>query len=348
MPASRLFVGLATTAFTLKIGLASMRPSYGWPITLAVVMIALVVTLIIGWVILILREVEQSAVFWVMLVVGTSFLVLVLVGVVLYLLISIGGIRLNQRQSNFMDSVSHELKSPIASLKLYLQTLSRRSVTEEQQANFYRFMLDDVERLDSLINHMLDAARLDEQPVETDFADVELSSVLRNCAETACLRYHLPVETVRLTTTPAILRARPIDIEMVFRNLIDNAIKYGGAEPKVDVESQFIGDTTVATRIIDNGRGIPAKLRRKIFGRFVRLGSELERSQAGTGLGLFIVRTVVRRLHGNITVRDRGNQPGTIFEVQLPARAGAAPDTASGAIDLRTPVLQPDEPLKRV
>ena len=111
-----------------------------------------------------------------LLVVGTSFLVLVLVGVVLYLLISIKGIRLNQRQSNFIDSVSHELKSPIASLKLYLQTLSRRSVTEEQQANFYRFMLDDVERLDTLINHMLDAARLDQQPVEADIVDVELSS----------------------------------------------------------------------------------------------------------------------------------------------------------------------------
>ena len=331
-----------------------MRPSYGWPITLAVVMIALVLALIIGWVILILREVEQSALFWVMLVVGTSFLVLVLVGVVLYLLISIGGIRLNQRQSNFMDSVSHELKSPIASLKLYLQTLSRRSVTEEQQANFYRFMLEDVERLDSLINHMLDAARLDEQPLETDFADVELSSVLRNCAETACLRYHLPVETVRLKTTPAILRARPIDVEMVFRNLIDNAIKYGGAEPTVEVESQFISDGTVATRIIDNGRGIPAKLRRKIFGRFVRLGSELERSQVGTGLGLFIVRTVVKRLHGTITVRDRGNQPGTIFEVQLPAHRpaqsvpqGATDLPVSAAIVPRTAGLRPDEPLKR-
>lgn len=327
-----------------------MRPSYGWPITLAVVMIALVLALIIGWVILILREVEQSALFWVLLVVGTSFLVLVLVGVVLYLLISIGGIRLNQRQSNFMDSVSHELKSPIASLKLCLQTLSRRSVTESQQANFYRFMLDDVERLDSLINHMLDAARLDEQPVETDFADVELSSVLRNCAETACLRYHLPVETVRLTTMPAILHARPIDIEMVFRNLIDNAIKYGGAEPKVEVESQFVNDGNVSTRIIDNGRGIPAKLRRKIFGRFVRLGSELERSQTGTGLGLFIVRTVVKRLHGTITVRDRGNQPGTIFEVQLPARAAAAPESAlpvGAAVALPALGMQPDEPLKR-
>lgn len=101
-----------------------MRPNYGWPITLAVVMIAMVVTLIVGWIILTARELDRSAVFWVLLFVGTIFLVMLLVGVVLYLLISIKGIRLNQRQSNFMDSVSHELKSPIASLKLYLQTLS--------------------------------------------------------------------------------------------------------------------------------------------------------------------------------------------------------------------------------
>jgi signal transduction histidine kinase len=303
-----------------------MRTSYGWPITLAVVMIILVVALIVGWVILILREVEQSALFWVMLVVGTSFLVLVLVGVVLYLLISIKGIRLNQRQSNFMDSVSHELKSPIASLKLYLQTLARRSVTEEQQANFYRFMLADVERLDMLINHMLDAAQLDQQPIETDMADVELSSVLRNCAETVCVRYHLPTDTVRLAVTPAIVQARQIDIEMVFRNLIDNAIKYGGSEPVVEVDSQFSGEATIVTRIVDNGHGIPAKLRRKIFGRFVRLGSELERSRAGTGLGLFIVRTLVRRLHGRIVVRDRAGHTGTVFEVQLPAHRPPAPN----------------------
>ncbi len=297
-----------------------MRNSYGWPITLAVVMIVLVITLIVGWVALTVREVEHTALFWLLLVGGTVFLGLVLVGVVLYLLISIKGIRLNQRQSNFMDSVSHELKSPIASLKLYLQTLSRRTVSEEQQANFYRYMLDDVERLDSLINHMLDAARLDQNPVETDTADVELAAVLASCAETVALRYHLPTDIVKLRTTPAILRARPIDIEMLFRNLIDNAVKYAATEPVVEVESHFVGDNTIVVRVLDNGRGIPAKLRRKIFGRFVRLGSELERSQAGTGLGLFIVRTLVTRLHGKITVRDRGDSPGTEFEVQLPAR----------------------------
>lgn len=312
-----------------------MRPSYGWPITLAVVMIVLVVALIVGWVILTVRELERSALFWVLLVVGTSFLVLVLVGVVLYLFISIKGIRLNQRQSNFIDSVSHELKSPIASLKLYLQTLSRRTVTEQQQADFYRVMLDDVERLDSLINHMLDAARLDQQPVETDQADVEVSDVLRSCAKTVCLRYHVPLEAIKISATPAVLRTRPIDIEMLFRNLIDNAVKYGGAEPAVEIDSQFGRDGKLVTRITDNGRGIPAKLRRKIFGRFFRVGSELERTQTGTGLGLFIVRTLVKRLHGTITVRDRSGQSGTIFEVQLPARRVAEAEVGGEGSELQ-------------
>jgi len=296
-----------------------MRPSYGWPITLAVVMIVMVVALLVGWIVLTLREVATSSVFLVLLVLGTSFLVLVLVGVVLYLTISIKGIRLNQRQSNFIDSVSHELKSPIASLKLYLQTLSRRSVTEEQQANFYRFMLDDVQRLDTLINHMLDAARLDNLPVESDVTNVELSSLLEKGAETVCLRHHVPRETIVVRAAPAIVRGRPIDVEILFVNLMDNAVKYGGTPPTVEVDSQFVGDTIV-TRIVDNGRGIPPKLRRKIFGRFVRLGSELERSQTGTGLGLFIVRTLVKRMRGKVSVRDRDDGPGMIFEVRLPAR----------------------------
>jgi signal transduction histidine kinase len=308
-----------------------MRFSYGWPITLAVVMIVLVVALIVGWVILTV-EIQHSGLFWTLMVLGTSFLGLVLVGVVLYLLISIKGIRLTQRQSNFIDSVSHELRSPIASLKLYLQTLSRRSVTEEQQANFYRFMLDDVQRLDSLIDHMLDAARLDQKPPEADIVDVELSAVLRSCAETVCLRYHLPSETIQLRASDAIVRARSIDLEIIFRNLMDNAIKYGGAKPEVQVDSEFFEAERVVTRIVDNGRGIPSKLRRKIFGRFVRLGRELERAQTGTGLGLFIVRTLVKRLHGSITVRDRVGGPGTIFEVQLPARAPRPSDENLGGV----------------
>jgi signal transduction histidine kinase len=171
---------------------------------------------------------------------------------------------------------------------------------------------------------MLDAAQLDRQPVDGDVTDVPLASVLQSCAETARLRYHLPPETVRLDLVPTTLQARQIDIEMIFRNLIDNAIKYGGSPPRVEIESRPQGPGYVLTRIADNGSGIPPKLRRKIFGRFVRLGNELERAKTGTGLGLFIVRTLVRRMRGSITVHDRPGQSGTMFEVNLPGLPAVA------------------------
>jgi signal transduction histidine kinase len=134
-----------------------------------------------------------------------------------------------------------------------------------------------------------------------------------------------------------VVPGRPIDVEMVFRNLIDNAVKYSGPQAKVTVDSWANGRGMVVTRVSDSGPGIPAKLRRKIFGRFVRLGNELERVQAGTGLGLFIVRTLVLRMRGKITVRGRGSQPGTVFEVELPGQAaepGVAPPPAARATEI--------------
>jgi len=259
-----------------------------------------------------------SAVYWTILGVGTSFLVLVLVGVVMYLVLSIKEIGLNQRQSNFIDSVTHELKSPIASLKLYLQTLVRRTLADNQRSDFYRFMLQDVERLDSLINHLLDAARLDEQPVENNSEDVHVDEVLRACAQAATTRYHLGEEGITLDLSPGVMRGRPMEVEMVFRNLVDNAVKYAGKPPRVILECKLGDENKIITRISDNGPGIPTGLRRKIFGRFVRLGNELERSKKGTGLGLYIVRKLVHKMKGRITVRGRGTTSGTIFEVELP------------------------------
>ncbi|HEY5311206.1 MAG TPA: HAMP domain-containing sensor histidine kinase [Pirellulales bacterium] len=295
------------------------RRSLGWPITLGAVMIALLVALIIGWVLLAAAASHFARYWWGVLAVGTTFLVLVLVGVVLYLALSVKEINLNQRQANFIDSVTHELKSPLASLKLYLQTLTRRNVTEMQQADFFRYMLEDVERLDSLINHLLDAARVEQEASAEEGASVLLSEMLEACASTACQRHRVPEDVVGLKLEPASVRGRLIDIEMIFRNLIDNAIKYSGDAPRVEIESWLDGRGQVVVRIADNGPGIPTKLRRKIFGRFVRLGTELERSKPGTGLGLFIVRTLVKRMRGSISVRSQATGPGTVFEVQLPA-----------------------------
>jgi signal transduction histidine kinase len=297
------------------------RRSIRWPIILGVVLIVLVVVLAVGWVIVSASAAlksEHSGVYWTLLAIGSTFFALVLVGVILYLILSVKAIRLNQRQSNFIDAVTHELKSPIASLKLYLQTLTRHQVTVEQQADFQRFMLEDLERLDHLIDHLLDAARMEHSQSAAGEEDVPLDDLLARSARLVCERYRLPEETIQLRLEPAVVHARPADLEIVFRNLLDNALKYSGEKPKVEVETR--GNRGQATvRIGDNGPGIPINLRRKIFGRFVRLGSELERKTAGTGLGLYIVRTLVSRMGGKIQVRNKTDGNGTVFEVEFPA-----------------------------
>jgi two-component system, OmpR family, phosphate regulon sensor histidine kinase PhoR len=297
------------------------RRSIRWPIALGVVLIVLVIALTVGWVVVSASAAigsEHSGVYWTLLAIGATFLVLVLVGVVIYLVLSVKAIRLNQRQSNFIDAVTHELKSPIASLKLYLQTLTRHQVTAEQQADFQKFMLDDLERLDGLIDHLLDAARLEHSEPTSEPDSVALDELLARSARVTCERYRLPESTIQLHLEPAVVRAPATELEIIFRNLLDNALKYSGESPAVEVATHRGSNGKVTATIGDNGPGIPAKLRRKIFGRFVRLGSELERKTAGTGLGLYIVRTLVKRLGGKIQVWNKQDGRGTVFEVELP------------------------------
>ena len=310
----------------------AIRRSLKLPITLGVVMIVLLVALTVGWILLAvfgaMQDDDQAPLYWTLLTVGTTFLVLVLVGVIMYLALSVKAVNLTRRQSNFIDSVTHELKSPIASLKLYLQTLNRRNVSDDERAEFYRFMLDDVERLDHLINDMLEAGRLEREALEGELEDVEMTGLLQQCAAEVCSRYRVEPDVVRLEASECYVRARRLDLDMIFRNLIDNAVKYGNDRPQVEVTLQPRDDGRVVTRIADNGHGIPHKLRRKIFGRFVRLGLELERKKPGTGLGLYIVRTLVRRLRGQISVCDREDGPGAVFTIELPGvlTNGAPPE----------------------
>ena len=139
-----------------------------------------------------------------------------------------------------------------------------------------------------------------------------------------CLRYRVPAgDGPASTCSRAPCRARRVDLDIIFRNLIDNAVKYAGSEPQVEVRLRPAPMAGAVVRIADNGRGIPHNLRRQIFGRFERLGLELEREKPGTGLGLYIARNLVRRLRGRIRVRDPRQGPGTVFEVQLPGVAVA-------------------------
>lgn len=301
------------------------RRSLGWPIILGVVLIAAIIALAVGWVLVSIAAAlgSQNAVFyWTILGVGVALLVVVLAGVIVYLALTVKAIALSQRQSNFIDSVTHELKSPLASLNLSLQTLPRRAVPAEQQADFHRIMLQDVERLDMLIDHLLDAAKtLQRRPqAGGDVADVE--ALLQGVAAAVIQRHGVVADVITVQAvkgTPLLVVGRSADVEIVLRNLLDNAVKYSLPDPRITVTLGRTNTGRVRIAVADNGPGIPIPLRPLIFKRFVRLGSELERSTPGTGLGLFLVKSLVRQMRGKVSARGRQPPPGTVFEVELPA-----------------------------
>jgi signal transduction histidine kinase len=297
-------------------------------------MIVMLMVLTVGWVVMSVRSAldhsSWAPLYWTLLSVGATFFVLITVGVVLYLTLSIKAINLSRRQSNFIDSVTHELKSPIASLKLYLQTLTRHQPSPEERQEFYQSMLDDVDRLDQLINHVLDAARLEKSHSDQKQQPVRLDQLLQHCAEEVCQRRRVPSTTIALQPRACTVTGWPLDLELIFRNLLDNAVKYAGHPPEVSISLQpDVAPGRVRVRVSDNGRGIPHKFRQKVFGRFVRLGTELEREQPGLGLGLYIVRTLVAQLRGRVRVRSRGDMAGTIFEVVLPGSCESTAMTTS-------------------
>ncbi|MBI1346124.1 sensor histidine kinase [bacterium] len=293
------------------------RSTLHLPITLSVALMVLNVTLMICWIVLLAQSTGWGA-----LITGVIVFAVILAGLSFYMVLMIKEVRLNQRQANFVDSVTHELKSPIASLRLYLETLQLRTIPDDQRAKFYGVMEDELERLDHLITQLLEVGRLDAIGQQSEPEEIDVELLLKKCGESACaLHKRDPADTLVFDVQPAMMHARRLVVESVFRNLIDNAIKYGGDPPVVEIQSRLSDRGHVTTRITDNGQGVPPELRKRIFGLFFRGGSELTRRQKGTGLGLYIVHTLVRHLKGRITIQDRVGQSGSVFEVVLPGRA---------------------------
>ena len=183
-------------------------------------------------------------------------------------------------------------------------------------------MLHDVERLDTLIDHLLDAAKTMQRRPSRTAEITPLAPVLERACATAAQRHGVPEASVRLDCDAGHglqVRGRAADLEIVFRNLVDNAVKYSLPHPQVDVTAQRTTSGKISVRVADNGPGIPISQRAQVFRRFARLGSELERSKPGTGLGLFLVRSLVKQLRGKVSVKGRLPDRGTIMEVELPA-----------------------------
>ncbi|MEW4531171.1 HAMP domain-containing sensor histidine kinase [Maioricimonas sp. JC845] len=305
------------------------RSTLHLPVTLSVSLMVLNVTLMVCWIILLAQRAR-----WTALTVGVVAFTLILLGLSLWLALTIKEVRLNQRQANFVDSVTHELKSPIAALQLYLETLRMRSLDEEKRQEFHAIMAAELSRLDQLISHLLEVGRLDAIGMQDEAEDVRVDELIRQSVASACLHHKLtPDEVVSLDLHPMVMHTRRVVLEMIFSNLIDNAIKYGADAPEVRIELAPYGSSRSRARIWNNGEGVPFADRKKIFQIFYRGGSELTRKRTGTGLGLYIVYTLVRKLKGRVSVVDRPDgAPGCIFDVELPGctRVDAGEDTPTG------------------
>ncbi len=265
---------------------------------------------------------------WLALTLGSVALGISLFGMSLYSFLTIKEIQLNRRQSNFVDSVTHELKTPIAALRLYLDTLILREPEPKDRHEFYLTMNSELARLDGLINQLLEVARLDAIGHQNEPETVQLEDLLRSCAEAACLHHKQEIaEVFHFEISPLALTSRRMLLEMIFGNLLDNAVKYGGTPPRVTVHAFARGRDRVVVRVRDNGPGVAPENRRRIFKLFFRGSDELQRTKTGTGLGLYIVRTLVGFLKGRVAVLDVDSGTGSVFEVTLPGRDLQIPES---------------------
>jgi two-component system, OmpR family, sensor histidine kinase SenX3 len=299
----------------------SRRPKWHY-VAVGVVLIVVAVALTVAWQILAAPEVAGSRVVAparaVAYFFGSLLFLLLIAGLVLIVILLLREVRLNERQSNFVSAVTHELKTPVASLKLYLDTLEYREVGPERRTEFYRTMRQDIERLNSTINNVLNAAMYTDHPV-ADPRPLELVRVARRAAELTLTRHQLPAEAIRIEG-PASLRVAgdAQALETAVLNLLDNAVKYSKDDVRVEVEVWGDADGLAHVRVRDHGIGMSRTHLPFIFTRFYRIGAEVRRSRTGTGLGLFIVRAIVKGHRGTITADSPGPDRGSTFTISLP------------------------------
>jgi len=290
--------------------------------TIGVFLIAVTVALTAGWLFLgseqarAARDVQTArlAVYFF----GTILFLLLLGGLALLVTLLLREVRLNERQSNFISAVTHELKTPVASLRLYLDTLQLRDLPESRRDDFYRTMRQDLDRLNSTINNVLNAAMYTDRPV-VDPRPLDLAKLVRRSIELTRTRHQLPREAIDYSGADALtIRGDAAALETAVLNLLDNAVKYSKEPVQVQVEVRGGSDGLAHLRVHDQGVGMSRAHIAFIFNRFYRIGAEVRRSRTGTGLGLFIVKSVVKGHRGTIAAESAGPDRGSTFTVTLP------------------------------
>lgn len=268
-----------------------------------------------GWIIL---NWEES----VRVLLGILFFGAITTGIILNTSFLIREIRKNEQHDSFINAVTHELKTPIASIRLHLQTLEHRKLEEAQRQNFYKLMLEDTNRLMSTVEQVLKAGRTGAQ--RREFTDVDFAQLVERCVERARLSHHLQPTDLRFVSTVngtgSAVSGDPEDLRAAVSNILDNAVKYSGKA--VDVRVQLEADErSVVLRVQDQGVGIPRSELKAIFRRFYRVPNRTLPQVRGTGLGLFLVRTIAKRHGGRVFAESAGEGKGATVILELPRRA---------------------------
>jgi signal transduction histidine kinase len=291
---------------------AGRRRSIALFIALGAGVISVTLLLYIGWVVLNWRT-------GILFFLGVLLLGIVLSGVMLNTLFLIREIRRNEQHDAFINAVTHELKTPVASIRLYLETLQTHDVDDAKRHEFYRTMLVDSDRLLGTIEQVLRTGRLGPGNRRPEFTDVELDSVVEESVDRARALYHLAPESLKFDRGPRLtIRGDLDEIRAAASNLIDNAVKYSDKRVDVTVEIRQIDSRYVTLRVVDRGAGIADSELKRIFKRFYRAPGSLATRVQGTGLGLYIVRSVARRHGGRVWAESEGPGHGSTFVLQLP------------------------------
>jgi two-component system sensor histidine kinase SenX3 len=283
-------------------------------IVLCVVLVAAAVSLNVGWILSSGRSVLP-------LVLGVVAFAIIIAGIIVYTVFLVRELRRTEQQDSFLNAVTHELKTPIASIRLYLETLQARELSEAQRQEFYKVLLDDTARLQYTVEQVLRAGVASQRRRLAHRAPVDLGALAVECIDTARRRHHLPGDAVSLAGVappqPMMVDGDADELRTAIGNLLDNAVKYSAAGVRVSVELASPTPDTLWVRVRDRGVGIPRRQLRRIFNRFYRFQAR-GFSVKGTGLGLYIVRSIARQHGGRVFAESEGEGTGSTFTLELP------------------------------
>jgi signal transduction histidine kinase len=281
---------------------------------LGICLVAAAVTLNISWLVINWRE-------GMMIVFGSIFFLVIIALGVINTIFLVREIRRNEQHDSFINAVTHELKTPVASMRLYLQTLQSRDLDDGKRREFYRIMLEDSDRLLHTIDQVLRAGATGSILRRSTPVRLDLAEIARECVDLARTRFHLDPDALQYVehTHQAIVLGDGDELKAAVYNLIDNAVKYSSGEIKVKVELTAADNQRVAVKVTDNGVGISPDELKRIFKRFYRIPASVAVRAKGTGLGLFIVRSVARKHGGRAYAESAGQGRGSTFTLLLPA-----------------------------